>query len=90
MKLIFEIIFIKYNWVKSQKRLNSRKLNLWSYKIIDTITNNYENGIYSFKVDENFAGFIEGEELIAYCNEIILISEEEWNILYKNRFNIKN
>ena len=58
-----------------------KKFKLREYKIPGTITNNYENGLLAIKIDENIGPFIEGEELIADINHILLISDKEWNSL---------
>ena len=74
-------ILIKNNIAKAGKRLVKKKFKLREYKIPGTITNNYENGLLAIKIDENIGPFIEGEELIADINHILLISDKEWNSL---------
>ena len=83
-------IIIKKNCVKSNKRLITRKINIRSDKIISTIIDSFGKGFYSIRVDENYGTFIEGEELFADYNQINLISEDEWNILKINKFDVKN
>ena len=78
-----EHILIKNNVAKVGKRLVTKKFKLREYKIPGTITNNYENGLFVIKIDENIGSFFEGEELIADTKHFLLISDEEWNNLMK-------
>ena len=43
---------------------------------------------YVFHVDEKYDNFIESEKLIASYNQIVLIFDDEWNILYNNKIKI--
>ena len=81
-------VLIKKNCAKSGKRLIIRKLNIRDINIIATITNIYGNGLYSIIIDEEYANFDLGEEIIANSKQILKISDEDWNLL-KNEYEKK-
>ena len=68
---------------KVGKILITRKIKLREYKIPGTITNNYENGFFAIKIDDNVGPFVEGDELIGELKQIILINDSKWNCLMK-------
>ena len=66
------------------KRLIIKKFNLRNEKIIGTITTLYTNSLFFIKIDETINNFEEGEEHIVNINQILYITNKEWNIIKKD------
>ena len=81
-ELVLGVHILIKKYVKSGKRLVTKKFNIRTDKIIGTITLNYEGGIYSIIIEENYANYFKDEELIVSYNQIALIDNNEWNIIF--------
>ena len=77
-------VLIKKNCLKKGKRLITQKYNLRDEKIIATLSNLYTNTLFSIKIDETINTFEEGEELIVNINQILYITDQEWQIIKKD------
>ena len=44
----------------------------------------YTNTLFSIKIDETINTFEEGEELIVNINQILYITDQEWQIIKKD------
>ena len=50
-------------------------------KIIATVSMIYSNSVFSLRLDESYSNLEENEEIIAEANQILLITDKEWNLL---------
>ena len=41
----------------------------------------YSNSVFSLRLDESYSNLEENEEIIAEANQILLITDKEWNLL---------
>ena len=41
----------------------------------------YSNSVFSLRLDESYSNIEENEEIIAEANQILLITDKEWNLL---------
>ena len=54
------------------------------------ISNNHGFGIYSILINESYGNFMEDDEPITNCENFLLITGKEWNILRMNKSSSNN